>query len=514
MARYARQIMERKREINRLAAVSRLVPEIVSEILIYVAHDSIGLGREWLKATHICRDWREIALHSPRVWNHLHLTSNVDCSRELIARSKETPLYVSTSTIIPDASLDLVIGQLYRIHTLQLVIVPKATTDIPPHLDAPELRHLELEDRHLPVMQHSPCPFEGLDAPKLEQLCLRFNMFCVPWKSMLFRNSITHLHLKSLLPPNSTLDEFLSGLARMPNLKSVFLSGVLPLPSQDSRQTVHLSHLETFTIQDDCDRCVSLLQHLVFPPTVALRISLSVYGSEKFAQLGRHIAAMFSNPRSSSASIRSLLIRHDKCVIWRKQFRIVDIAPDNPNDIGVVVSLPSTYLPSFSIFRHIVSPLTLSNVHTLYIATGAFGSDCKSLSDSMPNLRELGVSSDHEDDQEILNLLVVRSPQRNYPAPQPLFSHLKILLLSGITWYDDPYDDAPIMIQLLRDMLRSRKLSQRMIEELVVRDAINLHESSLEDVHGVVGKVTWDPKDCRWEGFGEEEDEEDEDEEL
>lgn len=114
--------IKRRWEINMLALVFCLIPVILSEILTYVARDSMdSLHKcEWLKATHICHEWREVALHSPWVWSNLCLMSNANCLKELIARSKDAPLYVMTGHHASRANLDLALGQLHRIYTLQL----------------------------------------------------------------------------------------------------------------------------------------------------------------------------------------------------------------------------------------------------------------------------------------------------------------------------------------------------------------------------------------------------------
>lgn len=264
-------------------------------------------------------------------------------------------------------------------------------------------------------------------------------MLYIPWTSILFKSTITHLRLQSPIPPNSTLDKILAALACMPSLKSHSLSSVLPPSSQGSGRTVHLPHLET----------------------------LATSGEYGFAA-------------------------------WRKQLRAPEIVPDDPSNTDVVLNLhPSRIHPFKLIFQDFLTLLPLSNVYTLYLASGAsFGSCWKLLSDLMPNIRELEVSSDRKDDQKGLNLLVVRLPRPNSPALPPLFPCLKILLLSGMTWYYNPYDDASLM------------LLQRMIEELVLKNAINFHKASLELVQGVVWKLTCGMNDGRWEGFGQHKEEE------
>lgn len=503
----AEQAWERKRELNKLAPVSRLVPDTISEILVYVAHDGIDHGYDWLKVTHVCHEWRNIALHSPRVWNHLRLTADAGLAKELIARSKEAPLYVTMTCSILQIPIGLVFSQLNRIRALQLTLDPASpNTCIPSPFFAPELRHLELVDCYSHFTDNIPSPFEELDAPKLEQLEACFSTFYVPWTSVLFKSSITHLHLQSLFPLDHTPHEILAALARMPNLKFLSLFCVLsPCESSlDSRTIVHLPHLETLVLADDCDRCVSLFHHIVFPPNVTLRILLARYGEETLVQLSRQIVANLSDPHSSNASIRSLLCTDRSFAAWRKQLRVTETVKHDRDcddtDLGLHLRRG---VPAFKMFfEEIIVPFPLSNVHTLYLSLQvAFSSFLQSISESMPSIRELGISPGGGDEQEVLNLLVVGLPRPGSTASPPLFPHLKTLLLADVMWSDGPDDDAPILLWLLRKMLRSRKLSKYTINELVLKNITNLGETDIEKLHEFVMEVTWDPDDMCWVEF-------------
>jgi F-box-like len=63
---------------NALAPISTLPPEILTEIfsiLSHSAYDNEKVGYlAWLWVTHVCHNWREIALNHPRLWSHINFT--------------------------------------------------------------------------------------------------------------------------------------------------------------------------------------------------------------------------------------------------------------------------------------------------------------------------------------------------------------------------------------------------------------------------------------------------------
>lgn len=347
------------------------------------------------------------------------------------------------------------------------------------------------------------CPLMDLIAPKLQQLSLDTTNFCVLGESPIFNNSVTNFACRW---PEILLDGILLALSSMPNLESINISGgIMYRLLNKPKKVVQLPRLRTFSFSGECEIYIVLLEHITFPPTVTLQIRLSSYRKKYYLTLlSRRIAAKISTPYSSGTNIRSLLISHgtfEKLTGWRRQLRASEIIPDGRKDTDVVLDVPLIGPQPFeSILKQILTPLPLSNVHTLYLASGVlFNTSWRAFSDSMPNIRELGISSSGLEDDEVLVLLTVKLQSLDHPAPPPLFPRLEVLLLSGMAWGHDWSDDAPIMLHLLREMLCSRKCSQRMIEELVLKEATDLDDANLENLSGLVGKITRGPDDKQWE---------------
>src|SRR6267154_5285896 len=87
---------------NALAPISRLPPEIIALIFSF-----LSLPREyvrlltgdkqnilaWLRVSHVCHRWREIALNQPRFWSRIDFTTLTSAgATEVLSRSKMAPL--------------------------------------------------------------------------------------------------------------------------------------------------------------------------------------------------------------------------------------------------------------------------------------------------------------------------------------------------------------------------------------------------------------------------------------
>lgn len=85
-------------ESNQLPADSSPIAQLPSETLITiflecVAHDTPSLSNlGWIQITHVCRFWRDLALHSPLLWTNIPLRLGRECMEEFIRRSNSAPL--------------------------------------------------------------------------------------------------------------------------------------------------------------------------------------------------------------------------------------------------------------------------------------------------------------------------------------------------------------------------------------------------------------------------------------
>ncbi|KAH9959020.1 hypothetical protein BC827DRAFT_1090255, partial [Russula dissimulans] len=58
---------------NTLAPISRLPPEALAAIFSFVSSSALDESGHlrWIRVTHVCRQWRQIALNYPRFWSNI-----------------------------------------------------------------------------------------------------------------------------------------------------------------------------------------------------------------------------------------------------------------------------------------------------------------------------------------------------------------------------------------------------------------------------------------------------------
>ncbi|KAF6766234.1 hypothetical protein DFP72DRAFT_11795 [Ephemerocybe angulata] len=143
--------------------IALLPAEILSKIFLEVAFltlaNSALPGQEkvtWIHLTHVCHQWRIVALNCPSLWSLITLTGSITMTRIMLARSKKHSL-----TVTPPKHLNLLKPQ-GRWESLNLAL-----------LETNRLRAIELNSDFNGVEpQHLEVAFQGKDLPILEKLVL------------------------------------------------------------------------------------------------------------------------------------------------------------------------------------------------------------------------------------------------------------------------------------------------------------------------------------------------------
>lgn len=192
---------------NSLCPVSRLPPEVLSEVFLVLAEQLQAQGRfkadfKWTTVAHVCRLWRDIALQHGRLWGKIDMTEP-DRTREFLDRSKGAPLAIRQSFTGSLAELPPAFTcPSYRYRELHLSakegqLGPNVLQVLSSPIHAPVLESLALEvSDNYPECILPPTVFD-YKAPVLTRLQLQ--NVRLEWPSSLFP-SLTHLSIQSVSP--------------------------------------------------------------------------------------------------------------------------------------------------------------------------------------------------------------------------------------------------------------------------------------------------------------------------
>ncbi|KAI0045658.1 hypothetical protein FA95DRAFT_1479596, partial [Auriscalpium vulgare] len=91
---------------NALSLSCRIPPEVLATIFAFCRDDSVedaerlpvhsesrlDSHRNWIRITHVCRRWRDVALDCSSLWWDVDLAYGPDWMEEIITRAKNTPI--------------------------------------------------------------------------------------------------------------------------------------------------------------------------------------------------------------------------------------------------------------------------------------------------------------------------------------------------------------------------------------------------------------------------------------
>lgn len=204
IAHYERKIIEAKRQINTLALVYRLPPEILGIVFTILASGILYRPYEWITFTHVCHEWRQVALNTPRAWNRISMRNNFQFMSELFARSKQCPLDVSWLTVVDNNVASLVFANFYRMASIKMHYVSKpiqTSFQVPP--SAPLLHRLEFYtyEPSLDRVSSVAMLLRNCRMPQLSHLELISRAtHTFSWTDPIFKNSLTHLTFTDIIP--------------------------------------------------------------------------------------------------------------------------------------------------------------------------------------------------------------------------------------------------------------------------------------------------------------------------
>ncbi|KAH7912426.1 hypothetical protein BJ138DRAFT_1112379 [Hygrophoropsis aurantiaca] len=278
IASLSKQIVELRSQRNVFTCVSSLPAELLAKIFMDYAHQAYK-GRRgtysydceslmWIRVTHVCRHWRQVALAFPALWTHLVLESPF-WTEQMLSRSKMAPLVIDVDLSYPALQLVGTVGKalkhISRIRELRLVAIRSATGETMASLTtpAPLLESLTLSATLGRVASYTttciPANLFSGQTPNLRRVTL--NECETPWPSSLLTN-LTHFDIRHLSPPfRPSLPQLVASLKRTPVLRRCALKDVLPF-SREMSLYLGGTLLE----------CVQVLAYLNYPKNAVLKL--------------------------------------------------------------------------------------------------------------------------------------------------------------------------------------------------------------------------------------------------
>ncbi|KAI0258744.1 hypothetical protein BC834DRAFT_695378 [Gloeopeniophorella convolvens] len=280
------RIRSLKTRRNALLPVSSLPTEIISSIFFLLSVvDPVCVASKlgWIKVTHVCQAWRNVALDSPLLWRRIDGLIGRQWAYEMLGRAKDLPLALT----IPYDFMRFVADPELLARTFELTLdaflfsfsLGEILESPAPILESFWLSQTEGR-LHSGELLLSTTLFDD-NAPKLREIHL--SNFVLPW-TCLKSNSLTVLDVDTTSGKEEhlfPLSDLLVALKNCPQLEYLKLHNCLPyrdVPPRDGPAIVHLSRLQHLMLAGETACVAGLFQALCIPHTSTL--SLSCKGSE------------------------------------------------------------------------------------------------------------------------------------------------------------------------------------------------------------------------------------------
>ncbi|KAF7965171.1 hypothetical protein HWV62_45266, partial [Athelia sp. TMB] len=355
-------------------------PEIYAEIFSYLKGDyrdeiSAHARTGSLLPTHVCQQWREIALSIPSLWNNVYINhgdsdteliheSEVECVTTWLARAKDCPLSVNLQRQISwwddlEFESDDVWNEIFEIlvqnshRWRHAILLPRSAADFS------GLRN------NLPLLEvlEFKCPLGGRAiiagnafefAPRLRSVTLfAGNIHILPWAQL--NVFITDLVL--------TIQYSLTSLQKMPNLVSLSTEIFYQEPeaSEFINTPLKMTKLENLSVVETKEFSINhYLKSLTLPSLKSIKLS-SNSGPADGAPDDQWIPAAVYMIQRSACSIKSFEI---DSAIWNGQSTLGDFLRVTPQLETLIIGWNTQYDFGRAV-RLLLAPFGMSSVPCL-----------------------------------------------------------------------------------------------------------------------------------------------------
>ncbi|KAF5333542.1 hypothetical protein D9611_002725 [Ephemerocybe angulata] len=285
---------------NASTLTCRLPVEVLAKIFMIHSNESLepsdpddGLywgDFVWIRVTHVCRHWREVALACIPLWTNLStgFLKSTNIAEVLFQRSRAAPIELNNFTWDPEHPdlLQRIVSQPSRLRSLCLESYKDGYVNRPTRFKfkslfanytdaAPILERLILKAY---ARDFVPQGFLSGGAPSLTHLTLFDTKLA--WGDLPLAAGLTHLHLEDgdngRFLQRPTFQEFTDALKQLPSLQYLILMGYLPLdtphslPRSPPSPPVHLPLLQVLKLADFSDKIADVLGVVRVPAVCAV----------------------------------------------------------------------------------------------------------------------------------------------------------------------------------------------------------------------------------------------------
>lgn len=565
LAQHSTAILDIKRRLNSLTCVACLPPELLCKIFLfhtfshYATRDALQGAYppfqpyQWIAVAQVCHYWRSAALAVPFLWSTIWL-NNVDWIKELLSRSKNTPLTVwSTDNCIQLESFKLVMAELPRIKGFHVesrwlpreledsmsMLLARSYAKSAPGLEQLSFRSAMSWQRYPSHASDHTCDyrldsiFSGCQLPSLRQLEIK--SYDKRWTNLLLRPTLTHLTLSSkhfLYTPH--LRETLAALAAMPLLEELDLTRVFSGYPDESDidnpkfrlESAHLPLLHKLRLSHNAIACSLLLRHISAPVLATVVLDCSLHAKPNspspspLVQLRELRSALDDRVRACapdgpcSLSMQLPFINSTgifEFQLWAGHQPALSLLQDE----DVQPSLPSPFIDVHLTFdyhaqRGIRNPVLeicssdwVSRVTSCHVDLIDFdqsmGDALVDILERSTELTELSVGQWTKG--YLCNVLAPEGAER--VGTPPLLPHLSKLALRGISIRPSPPHhhhrvsrseetaDAGFLTGL-KEVMQRRVNADAKLETLVLWECTNVSHDDVDMLASTVGSVDWD----------------------
>ncbi|THH29217.1 hypothetical protein EUX98_g4965 [Antrodiella citrinella] len=555
IAGYTAQAIGLGRKINEFSTLSIFPPDILVEIMIQyamlyeeeedeVTGPDVWLGGikpyKWLGITHVCYQWRQLALNTPRLWARIAVHGRDKVVREMVVRARNAPLIVKANltTNMPLIQLfsEIYTKHLNHISTLDIrirgfTLGELLKSDLPaPFLQSFSFRDVSGGTANWPAIR----ALFSRDLPSMQRVAIRCEMMY--WEPTIFVPTLRELKLETArwdaarraqsrirvpgtIPIHPTWSEMYAALRRVPHLRELDLENVFPIDppgSETTQDPIHLTSLKDLLIFGNAKECSDFLDHVNLPLRCSILVRITMDPGETSAMASpavkKHLEAWNRTPKrligtskeAESDPLRTLSISpvHAHAVLFRA-WPIVLTDPAHVARLPIVqqekltLSLISEKVPAAVLLEGFTDALSGATLHTLCVEgmEGITTPIWMKLFLETPNLHMLYISQKSGD-----HLPAVFSHTDSLQPPRPILPNLKDLLFDevdfGACLPGESGHTGEFGSRLTRGLAERKRLGGT-LAELIITRCFNIRAHELMTVKEYVDLVDWDRKNSR-----------------